>query len=115
MSSNFCPFYVNIKVENPTPLMTHCGTEVLCEFFSKHRKQTVKRVYYIVSCFVLFCFVFFPVEPNQSRQVCCHRQGLCQFRVIGDFEDLLSSAIFGQETLSHCHCHCHKIICFVII
>ena len=58
MSSNFCPFYVNIKVENPTPLMTHCGTEVLCEFFSKHRKQTVKRVYYIVSCFVLFFFQF---------------------------------------------------------
>ena len=56
MSSNFCPFYVTVKVENPTPLMTRSGTEVLCEFFSKHRKQTVKRVYYIVSCFVLFLF-----------------------------------------------------------
>lgn len=25
MSSNFCPFYVNVKVKNPTPLMTQCG------------------------------------------------------------------------------------------
>lgn len=42
MSSNFCPFYVNVKVENPTLLVTQCGrycvsfsASIVTDFFGK--------------------------------------------------------------------------------
>ena len=39
MSSNFCPFYVNEKVKNPTPYMTQCGRYCVIFFPLKHRNR----------------------------------------------------------------------------